>query len=537
MAITVREALLTEGLVQARVVAGQHGVDNRVETITVLESPEIFPWLRGNEIILTSLYAVRDMLEARRTLVERLAGCGCAGLIIKTGRFVSEVPAEVLEPANRLGFPIIELPLEVHYVDVITPLMERILTDRGRLLRHAESTRRSLTRAALSGGGLPAIAESVADLAGCHAVVLDTALRCVARSSGIDRTFLSAWLEVHDPVSLPWFGLAEPEELPGPDGGGAVTVPVRVDRETLGHLLLYPMRLPLAEEVGVVVEDALTVAALELLKQRAVREVERRYHDEVLADVVDGRTTSESLKQRARHLDWDLQSRYRVMLLDLSALRSGSADALRHAAREGALRTVKGLSPRPIVGQVLSTLAVLLPEGATSRLEAEIEALGRAIQFQVAHMTASPKTAVGISEKADHLHDLQQAYEEARDALELGGLVHGSGAIAFFRQLGVYRLLKDCAPPLRADFVESVLGPMLALEMQKGEVLIETLKAYLKANGQAKQAGDALYVHANTVKYRLHQIEELTGHSPETSEGRLNLMLAMKLLDLRGRTP
>jgi PucR family transcriptional regulator, purine catabolism regulatory protein len=537
MPITVAEALRTDGLASARVLAGHAGLNRRVETVAVLESPDIFPWLHGQELVLTSLYAVRDLPEQQGALVERLARRGCAGLVIKVGRYVDQVPAEILGPADQLDFPVLELPTSVRYAHVINPLVERILVDRSRLLRHSDSIHRSLTRAALTGGGLGAVAQAFSDLVGCRAAVVDSALRCLAADRGVQRAGLSAWLEVHDPMSPQWRGASAPAgEVAGPEGSRAAVVPVRVDEETLGYILLWPLRLPLEPENLVAVEHAVTVAALEFLKLRAVVQVERRYHDEVLSDLIHGRVLGEQdLEQRARHLEWDLKVRYRVLLLDLAPLRAEPrAEMLRQAALDAAHRTVRGLTPRPIVGLVQSDLAVLVPEGPATRLPAETEALARAVQFQAAHLSTGAKATVGISERVAGLLELNRPYSEARDALEIGRLVNGPGAIANFAQLGVYRLLKDVSPALAREFVDGVIGPVIEQDRLKGSALLETLERYLQVNGEAKAAAERLYVHVNTVKYRLHQIEELTGHSPDTSEGRSNLVLALKLLSLSG---
>lgn len=537
MPITVREALQSQGLVRARVVAGHGGLEKTVETITVMESPDIFRWLSGRELVLTSLYAVRDEPEERQEMIPRLWDAGCAGLIVKTGRYFERVPAEMVGRADELGLPIVELPRDVRYVDVITPLMEQILTDRARLLHHSDTIHRSLTQAVLSGGGLVSVTESVGALLRCHAAVVDTSLRWEATSASVDRTALASWLEVQDPMAEQWRGgqgLAAP--VVGPDSSLAAIFHLGVAKDALGHLVLWPLSLPLGAEPMLVVEHALTVAVLELMKRRAVREVERRYHDEVLADLLHGRIGSfPDLEQRARHLDWDLRTPYRVMLLDLAPLRAeGRKEGWREAALDAVQRTIRGMLPRPIVGIVHNALVVLLPDGPPTRFRANLEALARAVQFQVAHMTAGERGTLGLSERTAGVLELQRPYEEALDALEIDRLVRGPGGIASFEQLGIYRLLKDCPLALREEFTRSVIGPILEHDRQRGSALMETLDAYLKLNGEAKVAAERLFVHVNTVKYRLTQIEELTGHSPDSSEGRTNFMIALKLLDLMG---
>ncbi len=529
MGITVSQALRTEGLRDSRVVAGKAGLARHISTVTVMEVPDIAQWLSGQELVLTSLYALRERPDLRHSLVADLEAKGCAGLVVKTGNYLATVPAELIAAADQLGFPLIEIPVHVRYTDVITPVMESVLAEQSRILRHSDAVHRSLTQSVLAGGGMAAVCTLVGDYAGCRVALLDAGLRCVSAGADVSPERVGNWAESYDTLSGTW-ARSDSMFVPitGPDGLPGLIVPVRVDREPQGYLVLWPMSLPLVNDVQVVLEHAATVSALELLKQEAVRQVERRYRDEVLADLLQGRIKTEpDLTQRTRHMEWDVRGRYRVMLVDLSGL--GRNEGARKAAADAAARTFRGMKPRPILGQLHTVLVVLLPP---MRLEQDLEGLARSVQFQVAQLAGGVRPSVGFSEHIAPLLELARPFEEARDALELGQRTAGPGSIAYFERLGVYRLLKHCPPALREEFVNTVLGPVLEHDQHKGGVLLETLESYFALKGQAKAVADRLFVHVNTVKYRLHQIEELTGHAPETPEGSLQLLLALKLRSL-----
>jgi DNA-binding PucR family transcriptional regulator len=76
----------------------------------------------------------------------------------------------------------------------------------------------------------------------------------------------------------------------------------------------------------------------------------------------------------------------------------------------------------------------------------------------------------------------------------------------------------------RRHLVEEVYLALLA----SGEAL-ETLRAYLEGSRSIEAAARTLFVHANTVRYRLRRITELTGHDPTTPRGGLALQLALIL--------
>ncbi len=130
MGITVREALTIGILKDARVLAGSRGLSRVIEHVDVIEMPDIRKWARPNIFFLTSFYAVKDDLEAQVNLVRLIADNGAAGLAVDAHTYLKGVPREILEVAEAQSFPVLELPDEGGYIDVITPLMEAVLSRR-----------------------------------------------------------------------------------------------------------------------------------------------------------------------------------------------------------------------------------------------------------------------------------------------------------------------------------------------------------------------------------------------------------------------
>ncbi|MDQ3946167.1 MAG: helix-turn-helix domain-containing protein [Actinomycetota bacterium] len=79
-----------------------------------------------------------------------------------------------------------------------------------------------------------------------------------------------------------------------------------------------------------------------------------------------------------------------------------------------------------------------------------------------------------------------------------------------------------------------VLEPVLALEAESRELLLETLRVWFAAGGSAAQAAKALFCHRNTVRNRLQRIEELTGRSLEDPRGTAELFAASEAVSLLG---
>ena len=97
----------------------------------------------------------------------------------------------------------------------------------------------------------------------------------------------------------------------------------------------------------------------------------------------------------------------------------------------------------------------------------------------------------------------------------------------------MYRLLFQFEhnPELLA-FQEEILGPLLAYE--GGRDLIQTLEAYFEHNGNLTHAAEALFVHRNTLIYRLERIAGIAGLDLDKPETRLAVQLALHIYRMRG---
>jgi DNA-binding PucR family transcriptional regulator len=75
----------------------------------------------------------------------------------------------------------------------------------------------------------------------------------------------------------------------------------------------------------------------------------------------------------------------------------------------------------------------------------------------------------------------------------------------------------------RAELLDNVYRPLA----RTGDVLLDTLRAFLDSGGALEATGRALFVHANTVRYRLRRIAEICGESPTDARGAYTLQVAL----------
>lgn len=85
-------------------------------------------------------------------------------------------------------------------------------------------------------------------------------------------------------------------------------------------------------------------------------------------------------------------------------------------------------------------------------------------------------------------------------------------------------------PAVARDVAHRVFGRLLGLDAEDRAVLLATVEAWLDAGGSATAAGQALYCHPNTVRYRLRRVEELTGRSVDAPRAAAELTVALQVV-------
>src|SRR5699024_5519157 len=92
-----------------------------------MEVPDIVRWMRGGEFLLTTGHPLRDDIEGLSELVPLMAARGLAAFGVKLGPYLSTLPPAMLAMADKLDFPVVELPGDVMFNDILAEVIGTVL--------------------------------------------------------------------------------------------------------------------------------------------------------------------------------------------------------------------------------------------------------------------------------------------------------------------------------------------------------------------------------------------------------------------------
>src|SRR5258706_6581989 len=316
--LSVREVLAAPCLAEARVLAGASGLDRVVSRLNVMEVPDILPWVKPHELLLTTGYPLRDDPNALVALVGELDDRGLAALAIKLHRYLDEVPAGLLAEADRRGFPVIEFPQGVGFDDVLNEVLSALLNRQAALAARSEEVHRALVSVVLEGGDLGDLAAELATLLGGPVLVTTPDGRVVAQAGDSDHlpeTFASPAFDRSGRFRVEaGAGDQSVGDQPGGFRAGVSIVAGRVDH---GRIVLFA-RTPIADADVRCLERAATVAALAVTKGLAVAAVESKYRADFLRDLLTGRADdTPAAVAHASSLGWDVDRPIVVAVAEL----------------------------------------------------------------------------------------------------------------------------------------------------------------------------------------------------------------------------
>ncbi len=94
-------------------------LSSEISGVSVLDNPEGARWFRKNELILSSGYIFKDDEKLQLKLLSELKQIGCAALAIKLKDYLGTIPSIMVKEAEKLGFPLISIPYYHKYTDII----------------------------------------------------------------------------------------------------------------------------------------------------------------------------------------------------------------------------------------------------------------------------------------------------------------------------------------------------------------------------------------------------------------------------------
>ena len=184
-----------------------------------------------------------------------------------------------------------------------------------------------------------------------------------------------------------------------------------------------------------------------------------------------------------------------------------------------------------IMLQQMGSILMLYPSDKSSE-----EELRRCLLqvVQICENKYDVKVDIGVGNSADYIEDIKRSRREASVAMKLAGLSDGSDRVSFYKEQGVYMLLSKIPEVKYLDrFVEDHIGKLIRADELNDGKLCDTLEKYINHNCNIKETSVDMFIHRNTLNYRLNKIRDILGEDFDNISNILLIKLAFMIRNFR----
>jgi len=495
VSITVRELLAMPHL-ELRLHSGAAGLDRQVTWTHTSDLPEPWQWVTAGDLLMTNGMSFPSAAAEQEHLLTELHRVDASALAIGEQMYCPRLTQRFTRASERLGFPVLWIRYPMPFVAISRAIAEATLLEQSQRLMRTARIYDALRRTTVGDVARSRVADALTKELRCSVFVCDRVTGEAYHPDGPHPPDA-----VKESVRAASQGtLAAGARSILTDGGVEVLVG---EVPTHQQAVLAVIREGGVALDGVLIQHAATVIALELSHTHLALEHTRRSGAELTAQLIDGRIDQRGGRRQLQSVGLDpaVSIFVSAMCTDERRLRDLHVALWRRRI--------------PHVTAFRSGVAHAVVPGTDEAIEAIAASLG-----PTARIGAS-RAMKTVTRSAESAHEATWALGTAQRTGE--DVVRYGTATAWVGVGGV-----DDAQAM----VERWLGPLIEHDAQHRTGLVDTLEAFLANQRSWQRTAAAMNVHRQTVLYRVHKVEELTGAKLADTADIAQLWLALRSRDL-----
>lgn len=548
--ITIKEMMNLDVMKNCKMVAGFKSITNTVTRVNIMADPDVFDWVEEGELLLTTAYFFeKENVQAQKELIRKACEKKLAGIGIKIIPYLDALPDEVLEYAEELNLPIIDIHYSIPLSEIMMAVLKEIFNKQALLLEKTEEIHRRFVEIILEGQGIEEVMEAIYENVG-NPIVLNLKLSNQVfpyfndLENDLAQEILKDAESFYESSDCKYEQkkLYEDKILIKDKFITRVVMPIVLKNHVYGHIFAWSLNTSLGSFELSIIELASTTIALIVLQELSVKEVEIRYRSEFFEDLIstDIKRKKKAL-ERAHFFNLNPEDYYvvEVMSFKLKVEDENEDGNYFEDLKDYANNIVKiaeeimeYLDLRGIVSAKFNGVQILLGLDKVTRIDERIKEFNQRFYNTLKERFRNMEIRIGVGRVYKGLAKANKSFSDALKTIRTGKALTDKEIITF-NELGIFKILcQDFLVEELEDFYKTTLKPLVDYDEKRSTELVKTLEAYFTCNGNLTKMSENLYTHYNTVLYRINRIKEITGLNLDDPNDRLNLEIALKIREL-----
>lgn len=534
---TLQDLLNTPRFSDLSLLSTHKSLDHPIESAEITETPDVANYVPKNTIILTTAMSYKDNQSGLKKMMFELKEHEVAALGIKTGRFLKELDPEILTYAEEIDFPIIKIPDTQPLGALLHQMLGYLWNDKTQQMTYAFDIQNRFSELLMHDVSNARFIAEFGKIINVPIVLLSPWHQIIAHSRHFSDEGKPASHYINQ-LSTEDFRKIDREQssfiIKDTDQKSMqmTSYPIKVNHYFPFYLMiLTPENIPYPIS-EFAIDQAILVLTLMLYKNQEVHKSFEHLKTDFYTQLIDAKINHQPRNWLDLGKSYGLiKSKSYQVAIGYCVSSEETENHLRYKKEQGQL----------VVNWLNEHLPLRLKDVAIFKLRNTNNAL---LLFQVPQENVE-KTLTELGERLNHIlpinlrfafgnihesvEEIGDSYIEALAALETTKQLLHPPVVQYYQPKGLDGLFEKLNLKDIHYFCEQTLQD---LAYPTDPALIElrkTLQSFLGFNCEITKTANELYLHRNTIKYRIKQCEEILGLSVQNAENSLSLRIALEL--------
>lgn len=510
-----------------------------LESVEITETSDVADFIPKNVMILTTAMIYKGDQEKLKPFIDSLKQAECTALGIKVGRFLDEISPEIVAYASAVDLPLIKIPSTQPLGGLLHEIVGYLRDSKTEQMSVAFDIQKRFSTLLMQDVDATRFIAEFAKILNAPIILLSPWQQVIAHSNYFYGNQKSAEFFIEQLSKDHFQQLAQEKKIfrlqdERQENIQVAGFPIRVNDYFPYYLLvLSPEQIPYPIS-EFAIDQAILVLTFMLFKNQKIAESFEHLKTDFLDRLLD--THQEAL---SKHQNWlELWKNYRLINSDYYQLaivygvtKPENETHIRYQQAEGQL----------IFQWLKEQLPEILPDVALFKLKNQNKSILIFQSKKNDHLMILQNLAERLQQALpitirfalgnayENLEDLPNSYIEASSTLEASLHAQKPATVQLFHPKGLAGLFEKIGTEDVEYFCQQQLKELAYPTEPTLQELRKTLKVFLDFNCEITKTANALYLHRNTIKYRMNQCEKLLGTSIQEPETSLLLRVALEL--------
>lgn len=512
-----------------------------VTSVEITETPDIAGFTSSETFLLTTAMYYKDKQAELITLIDSLVKIRCSGIGIKVGRFIDEIDPVVIAYANSQKFPLVLIPSTKPLGGVLQKINSFINQSKTEQISYALDIQKQFSTLIINDASIDKIILDFGTIVKCPIILVDPFKEVVASSKD--------WKSYAQPAAPLIEQLNNQQAFHPETEKGSLFVDL--NSSTKVETAIYPIKsnsyfpyyliilspekipYPVSEFA---IEQALLVLSFTLLKNDKVAESQKSIKSDYFLNLIERPENNQTSQKKWLTYDANFGIRfspfYQVIYVSLSDDNLNPSHLKLTAEKmKLAYLWLDQKLPHLLADSVVfpeknqHQLVIILQKDISPKLlTTHLTNLAKTLA-----QTFPAKLVFSCGQPCDNLGAISTSLIEAKITFEERQQLLNKPTVLFYRPKGILNLFETIQTDEANYFCRNLLKELAYPLDPMHQELRKTLKTFLDNQCEITKTANQLFIHRNTVKYRIDNCQTILGvtiNAPETS---LNLRLALEL--------